>query len=1757
MEFKTRNFTSLCVICIVIIAIGAFLNLFFFPLNFSIYFLICALSLLSCKFIGDKSSLVLPWSITAAASVIITLNYLHPDISVYSNADYHTLVMQGVEKKDSVLLIGKNKTESFFDRENLEGYLSITPQGDNMNCIMHYDLQGEPLFIVVEGERTGKLINKGQLPHFRNNLTIENDSIQCCITITDFQGDSIHVDVSFNHQASNPNPSQRPSFKQPIHIGYNIYDLLHSGISYLESEEKLLDALRNTVIVRDYDEKDVYYMTYPRSMESLRLVCDGKPFLQEKGMQTKEIDKNDYFYLGIGSQATRPMKASYESGSVCLRFRFPYVNNFPGALDGTDVTENEQKILAVTTKTASLLKANANEAFYYPLFENEDNEYNFNGNINYRINNSQVPFKATLTDDHQNTRPAPNTLTSKNGAVWHFNVCDMRQNSPVTGKENIYVQDRTIISMVFIMLLFAFICPMLLTRKDTTAQAMMMAWLFAIPLLVMRIYLLWRIAVFPPVSNITLNEFLRYRMELSNLTENPMIITAFLLIVPLVILIVYWVISIIVPFIVLFFKLLPSPILRIFHNLRRITAGHWTKVFIFIIVFCVYGATIIIRAHINTVGLNILAPVLAFLINEYIVTRWLTVGFRIVNAISVLIALFFCDPGYAIMFFIFECIYYTIILYAFLIYRWRYTSSAKAVGSYFFVILLIVLMAVSILLPNIISFSYSSTSSLGFISNSRLFFILFPIITGGILLFITWRWKEQKSRCYLVGYAILSLIVIGATVLSPIYVHKYYHTHNLHFKYRAIIHTQTVGEIMQDERYGDDDAQRLLNAAQNQWFLQYHINKGGERITEDGIISLSPHFKKGVTWNTQISDVILSRYVIGELSGLVPLFMILLAGVFLWAVFHRERENDSPAGHALTFAIALLFLVQSTFEWMAVTNRTIFFGQDFPFLSQNARCTLIMFEIWLILFVYFACHDSRNEDNDGLRKGLTLFTKPSRQSFFFGLFALLVGIIYFCGNKYEKLYANESSEGNRSNAEEFNLSTAMNESSRQLADINDILSEYPARDKRLENNEDLSSLVQDIEDKIQLSQHVENLKKEGRINDFTYSLYLAFTKNLKRKNSNGNIIHLRHHNTHRYELALNRSYFNLQSPDLDKKAWKGNVYSNVSSPIRNKTSVYTNLPGIAIYSVPRSWIPSDIDYAIADCRTVSGENYERIIHKDMADYTAPTTMAVFPILSKDFLELKNKKNNDILTYQYGREEKNLLVKNITLNGKRKFFYPLKENCLWLRDFSNLVAYSKQGSGSKDSVFVTLDNILTENLSDSLKKTGCECSVVAMDGWGNVRLMIDNKKSGTIDPNNESLLNEIAIQSYLNPNPETDQNLFGNLNLCYMKPGPGSSLKPITYAAVTSQSQDINWADLELMSPALLDTAVSKPVGKYYNLQQYGPSYKYSVRRPFKSLQGDEKGINGWIDNDFYLYKSSNYYNALITYLGHYDNLADAKDSIFVISTNVNDYPRFKIEKGGKMYTFRDAPHAIANHILLDGLTKNFRMPTFTGYIDTIRYEFVNPAYYKQNNLESKSWLSNRFPWAFPQASSIYDYEMKEPEMTPAERLRQYTLGAFPVKVTPIKMAEMYGQLYSMHPDFHASVTPHESSFTEPWLDRNGLASKDFIDFYRDNLFRGMAACATIGTASFLGETIKGYHLYAKTGTLSLRAGVNDDRMLAVIISNKNLIDDKDIKSSDDYKFMVVYFRFKQLDPESTLFPTTVKTTINEIVNSASFNSYMR
>ena len=110
-----------------------------------------------------------------------------------------------------------------------------------------------------------------------------------------------------------------------------------------------------------------------------------------------------------------------------------------------------------------------------------------------------------------------------------------------------------------------------------------------------------------------------------------------------------------------------------------------------------------------------------------------------------------------------------------------------------------------------------------------------------------------------------------------------------------------------------------------------------------------------------------------------------------------------------------------------------------------------------------------------------------------------------------------------------------------------------------------------------------------------------------------------------------------------------------------------------------------------------------------------------------------------------------------------------------------------------------------------------------------------------------------------------------------------------------------------------------------------------------------------------------------------------------------------------------------------------------------------------------------------------------------------------------------------------------------------------FQFYQQNLFKGMYHCTTIGTAAKhlngVNRNNGSYYLYAKTGTLTLSNKIKDDRMLAVIITNQDVLT---ATSPESFRFYVVYFRFKQTGDMYS-----ISKILNQIIASKSFTTYMQ
>lgn len=1706
---------------------------FLFPLTFSAFFILCALAFIISIFWNAQYTC---WSLIVSSAIGVTLNYLRPSSDVYNNAAHHVIALKGYERKGNIELINsRNPKLALFDDKDYIGNLSVS--GSEGELVMKEKVTSQPVYLYDRDNKSYHLINSSNLISFSNELVITNGENSLKLDFGIKSGkrrflhirkdrDSLRCIVSFKTKESGTR-KDTAAFDKIIKEGYPLLDLIRSAGVCSTAEENLISVLKGSYIVqkeiRDERSNDKgssfsWYLTVPfdfqksLSNNAYKVNADGDVIHFKPTVNLHSIEENTLLYIGCGPSKSRYISfQNKEDGFVVMNYDMPVMFNFP-----KDSVSQSNKTSAISSSSEDLTSSVIKEAFYYNSFIDDNNIHNFNGTVLYQTGPTLNKFSANVLDANsaeggkiiQNTTHKDHFyLTSKDKkGKWVVSIPDLRTTNPISGEANIWLNEWLLLGIIFFVSLFSFLTLFMFGDEEWSPSdksvSVFQIWMFFIPMITLRLYLLWRIAVFPPVANISKEAFLRYRLENGYGLNNAMVLTLVCIGIFVVLTLAYFI-----------YYRFRDYFSRYNIRLSNIRAKVLYALLLFVsVAFAMTGMVI---------G-NIAIPVLLFFVIEYLCLRKLSLPYRVGNTLFTIGLLVKGDPGYAIMFIIFVSIYYIIQT---IVYRNSGTADGiQRNAAWRLSLCLSIFVGVIIIFsPVLVSLLYNNNVLFGIPISYYAFFIISALFAFVIIRIIDINYGKRTARIWSIAALVA---IVAVTLFGPSYLDN-----NKHFKYRSLIHTQDVGQIMMNEDVSNRDNQRLLEASQNQWFLQHHQNLGEDRITESGIMHIYPHFKKGVSWSTQISDVICSRYIIGELSLIVPLAII--AFVFIFFLFALKHRSESPIGRSISYGVALLFLIQTTFVWMANTNRMIFFGQDFPFMSQNAKATLLMFVLLLFTMILSSGngYSEKDEQNDGLTEyGFDYFNRRPIKVFFV-LFLCVFGIVFISGNKYSSLYGTRI-------ATEFNAGEAMQQAEQDFAKINSILATYPADKPLKSHGENLTKTIQinKIISSIGLDQAVAQMENNNEITPFSASLYRAFRENLQNDNHIGNIVHLRYLSaTGSYVFGLNNGFYSLRAPEMRKTVWSGNVYAYEDLDDTDHLLTSSNKSdGVEIYRIPNSWLKEDGSYGIADVRYADKKSV-LTLHSSENDYNISS--GLFVINDEETIECRV--GGKIYIDQLAGYKEKVLAKNMIVNGENKFFYPMRKDFFWIKDFSEMAASQKHES---KNCHLTIDKELQESVAQKLNEIGKTCSVVALDGNGNVRLMAENNERDeyNMDPNDAESIENFVENSYLNPNYAVDSKVFGNQNLLYMLPGPGSSLKPITYAAVTSQigPDIINWSTLKLHAPD------SKYLSNgYYLMDKFGPEYDYPTKAPFKSISGDEIGINSWVDNKFYLYKSSNYYNALIAYIGNYDKEdLSSMNNILMPVSDYSNYPTFQIN--GISYCFKNAPSKRRqNSVLNTGLAINFDMNV--SYDDKDSTQFI-----------SKEWINginpSYHPWVFPASSNAFMRDMKELE-SEALRLKQYTLGSSPLRITPLMMAEMYGRLVAMHPDFHACITENNNKFTKEWDVPSSLDRLGMFGFYQRELFSGMSQCVSIGTAHVPLAAVDtrggSFHLYAKTGTLTLGEKIKDDRMLAVIITNHDILT---ASAPESLKFYVVYFRFKQT---GSMF--RISEIVNDIISSKSFMSYMK
>ncbi|MEM9916910.1 MAG: hypothetical protein AAF990_02370, partial [Bacteroidota bacterium] len=1042
-----------------------------------------------------------------------------------------------------------------------------------------------------------------------------------------------------------------------------------------------------------------------------------------------------------------------------------------------------------------------------------------------------------------------------------------------------------------------------------------------------------------------------------------------------------------------------------------------------------------------------------------------------------------------------------------------------------------------------------------------------------------------------------------------------------HVRYRAEIHSERpIDQVIADAGFHSAASTYILRAAQNQWLINTYLKQSQSRAGRSKGFDLQPHFNRGASYITQTTDLVVLRFLIAEHSEflvLLLIFLLFLTGFSFAHTFGLQNTQQQPT-HSVIFKALLLLFTISFFIWLTATNRFIFFGQDFPLISLTSIFT-VLFSLGILLFVISLTSSSTYIERE---KRIAQNTAASSVRLRY-LSPFLVLLLMCLGFKSKKI---------NSNVTHFNIGQQIENAQDDFQIFNEQLAAIQREwyDRGMVPQDSLiDQLLSELDERTESG-------KEVFTNEFTRSMYTDHFRHLANKRDPYEILHLLKQDG-RYQFNLNRKYYLIEPPSNYRESWRGDVLAaSVSQGLKfigknpsiasaavpdvfdpNYTAILpVSMRQLKMAVIPSSWTPEKKAYVLLAADKRAGQNPNVLIRNNQNRNITFEQSASDPsirLLENDQLRLWGE--SGARSYNLSRDPERYLVKNIWLNGQQKMFYPLGEKMLWAFHYSKAAqsAYSQNETFRKD-VYTSIDFGLTDRLyglMDSLlqEEDNRQAAITVLDANGRIRAISDFKAGLEVDPNDVRRLKEYQDSFYLNVDRRTERELFGNLNLMKLKIGPGSSIKPIIYGAITSQL-NLNWPDFvqlgrqeiglgKPIDPAIAKLNIDEDGHKIYDLIRYGGKpiggqEGYRWRQPYEA---DFDAVN----NYDYLVGSKNLYHGHILFWGSYSKQALAPLSRLLQAGQVdrltesgllNEWSKGQkafpvIRFGGeKAYTFNpnawpvSAAHVEGaqtyfghrNALVKTGLSRNFDLATVfqkggSRYVDI------------DGSRDSIFQRASRRNYSFPERSHFYQSDrVSDDRRGMRNGLVLSTLGAFPFQVTPLKMAEMHASLLSMNRNYKASLEPDGISSYDffNFDDAAGLNSwkseEKLLTFYKDYIFKNLSNVIDdpeMGTARALKIFIdarndrrsrKGeipYYYCAKTGTIddpSREEGKEQDRLLSITISKKDLSAVGSVEELRNNRFYTIYFTEYYFGKHNW---ALIQETIKAVESSELFKKHMQ
>jgi hypothetical protein len=1538
--------------------------------------------------------------------------------------------------------------------------------------------------------------------------------------------------------------------------------------------QNILNEIGETTLLAHYADEIKSYRVFPDEN-----FVENNYALTVNGVTKKPNNSNTFgiasakaFYIGLGNKNEK-MLIDTLLGKTALVFDFPQAYLLSNA---NKATVGDKSSRFITNRLDQVINANLQEGYYFNNQELKTNS-TINGTIQCTAANSANPLEYTITDNNNITKSIP---ANQNTFVLESNSGDLQYVFDIHNyAKNGFSYNKTLGYCIYLFLLF--VAVLIFARGAKLERVEPIIWVTIYCLLVLRFILYWRVATFPPLANIS-----KYELENTligfdfNFLKMQLPIPLTLLFVTLVVLGIILVRKNILNKIAFAIStktnLLCDKLLARFqyNEVQIINAKYIAFLGICLAAFICMPWEITKRLN------SILLPLLGYCYasikagekhampkvqlqenaNALVKYGKAFLHYLIHNPtfyVTLATILFFAiaDRGFCIVFILFILLKNVLLNFSKKTYNPEKESLFAMLASpknyWIYAVLSLIIYFITLSFKSL--FYYALTYKLLVVGFALLFaFALIKIF-----------YSHQQNLLKGIGLVCILYFLSIAIPTSRNFLDKQITNKIKHVQYRASIIHQPISELLAGNAFSSFNTQKIIETAENQWFINNYIN---QKMDRNAPINLRAFTKVGVNYNTQTRDVVLARFIIGEFGGYSMLLILCLFIMPLLMYLLSYKVRNSEAGtifnsESYRGLIPLLFLFTiSLFVWLTSTNRFVFFGQDFPFLSLTSRLSVLL---PMLLFSIVLVCKPKTYDALSLNLGLGI-------SRYIAL-AIAIGIF-----SYTTFKNNNLQESNFSVVVKSTQNKIDNTFNAILNNIQDSLQQ-----NRIKYN--YSKLCKIV----QANNSYQQFKNDGGNDTYTNSVLSAWEQNEGTAMLVNNPLYMRY-DRGKYIAQYNKTLYLAQPVSENKNAWHGKILGQAfdkSEKIQftynqNTTNVLLphvvndgSLSGIDMAILPADWFANNTQaIGLINVQNQYRNKVNILVQKASEQnqkLTASTFVNTINSNDKIFVQTADKKFDILFT-----EAKQIYASHKWVNNEYRSIYPLKEKYFYPYNFSNTIRSAFMGEPTANTT-LTLDFQLVNTVQQQINATYSlsekrnrqfAFSVIAADGNGNICLMNDFVKNRkVIDPNDKGSIYRLQEKHFFFSNTKNERDQWGNANLLNLHLGPGSSIKPLIVATVASQV-NAGWQNLKYIPAAKADK------------QNYAG---LALAQPWAD---DEHHFGGAMDIPTYLQHSSNFFHSVIMFLGSYgrSSFGDSNLSIQNIlkapSSALNTFPILQMNgtnyvlpaynKGKNNWPASDASKTIKsyfaneNSILANGLSINANLSTNDKDKLDNSPSSTRPTYFVDSTLHNKLLSKNtsQYLWSFPEAS-LFSQKMRHFISSKKRNeinenfnlgLKATTLGGYPYQITPYKMLEMYNALFTFNKNYEMHITPKPIS-NAAWSVDSSWQLANFKSFLATNVFEGMKRVITDGTAKNLkgvASKFPAYYFYAKTGTINEASGSQaNSRRLIVTITNKDMTIAENIGNAKVYSYYFVIDNNKDFDW------SLIQNIISTGMQSASFQKY--